>query len=45
MLDAKIIAEKDTPWCSPVLLVSKKDVTKPFVVELQGLNAVTWSTS
>jgi hypothetical protein len=45
MLDAGITEESDTPWRSPVLLVTKKDGSKRYVVDFRGVNAATALTS
>jgi hypothetical protein len=45
MLRGGISEESDSPWCSPVLLVTKKDETKRFVVDFRALKAVTALTS
>jgi hypothetical protein len=45
MLEAGNVEESDTPWCSPVLLVSKKVGTERFCVDYCKLNGVTTLTS
>jgi len=41
MLESNIVTVSDTPYSSPVLLVSRKDGSKRFVVDFRQLNSKT----
>ena len=41
MLDYKIIQESESPWSSPIVLVSKSNGKVRFCVDYRKLNAVT----
>jgi len=45
MADANIIEPSDSPWLSPLLLVSKKDGSKRLCVDYRSVNALTKLTS
>ena len=41
MIDLDIVEPSDSPYCSPVLIVKKKDNSNRFCIEFRALNIVT----
>ena len=41
MVQQGVVEQSDSPWCSPVVLVEKKDGTPRFCVDYRALNEVT----
>ena len=45
MLRDGVIEESTSPWCSPIVMVRKKDGNYRFCVDLRGVNSVTQGMS
>ena len=41
MLDLGVVEPSDSPWCTQVVLVKKKDLTYRMAIDYRGLNTVT----
>ena len=42
MIDLDIVEKADSPYCSPVLIVKKKDNSNRFCIDFHALNKVTF---
>lgn len=45
MQDAGIVQISESPWSAPVILITKRDGTRRFVIDFRGLNSVTTMTA
>lgn len=41
MLDLGVIEKSESPYCSPVVIVKKKDLSNRFCIDFHALNKIT----